>query len=292
MTAMMLMNHIYIDNTLNKPSVNPKLNENDRGKGISLSGIILLNVNDIHFEGVSDAITLTGTNSHFVEIYGFHASHIGVPDSDTTAIKMADTYCHNIIFSGGRAYNCKWSNVLKNNTNLTNIPSIPYENVILRGFNIKSDINYKGMTHSFLRSIFSVDILSTNTSNGSLNIGVTDGNTANHYTLRRNGVNMYIERNGEIFQTIYDSGNEGSFIKIHHLITLPSRNTVSNIGAGNILTLSGKPVYTLGSNQYGFIPYYRKGSNTQRPSLSSTDSGELYYDTTLSKYIAWNGSAL
>ena len=33
-----------------------------------------------------------------------------------------------------------------------------------------------------------------------------------------------------------------------------------------------------------------KGTTQQRPTLTSTDDGFEYYDTTLKKYIVWNGT--
>lgn len=101
---------------------------------------------------------------------------------------------------------------------------------------------------------------------------------------------VFIDGNGDLQRT-------DKTTRIYHIPITAANETMANMSAiindcpATIETDRNIYKYTNGA-VHAIFDYRRKsGTTAQRPALSSSDAGWVYYDTSLSKAIIWNGSA-
>lgn len=124
-------------------------------------------------------------------------------------------------------------------------------------------------------------------SNGGTNTVTLMGNTFSTYPR------TYV-KSGTLELTFKQSDNAVEGVDFGS--NLPS-NVTDKFLAGHSYYLTGKtkrPTWYDGTkwlDANGYSPVANKGATSARPTLTSDDAGFTYWDTTLGKMIAWNGSA-
>ena len=195
-------------------------------------------------------------------------------------------YCYDTFIKANEFSNSLYSLVQNETLNLF----AHFEKCILIGRIINTTLNQAALDiySKKLRDIYYTDNNNVYTNKISINSGVVSYYKDNIGFVKYNGILLNAKKSGTFSEK---PSSDTSIYKGYSYFCTDKKSSESN-EAGIIIYYKGNNIWidSLGRTVTEDYPILTKGSTEQRPTLTSTNEGFEYYDSTLKKKIIWNGT--
>lgn len=283
--------NINID-IINCEFTNGYINYNKENANIKIDKCTFIRNNYLTLDNVYIYNSSLKCKGLIVDLVYFYTSNIvfDIPDNPQTYINSYNNnmnlYCYDTFIKANEFSNALYSLVHNETYNV----SAYFEKCILIGRIINTTLNQAALdTYSKkLRDIYYNDNSNVYTNKLSITSGVVSYYKDNIGFVKYNGISLNAKESGTFSKK--PSSDTGIYEGYPYFCT--DKKSPESNKAGIIIYYKGNNIWvdSLGRTVTEDYPILTKGSTEQRPTLTSTDEGYEYYDSTLKKKILWNGT--